>query len=761
MRRFKKMALLLAPVLVATSVGCATQSLHVSSFKFPTKQKHAAMPAIKTNQATAATGTTKKSPAPQAKRPAVHADRNSRLIALAEKHEQDGNIDLAKRLYQHLAVQQPQNTAIRERLARLNSSTPSKGTTTPHLKAPSTRFASSAPISTHKTGPSSRTATAQQPTQAASQETRKKELLAAMQRRQQAKTAPGRISLPDSVEPIPNADGTVQQNGTSAASQVPSDSEQAEKSPLPTWDLTDVNSTASTATPADAIGNHSTQKASTRSSQELDAVATSESPFFEEVSEPSQRGEPSLSKAEDLLNDHLVMEIVPGKTAEKSPATAQAEEKPVLPVIVPKPKINAELARSAASEPTAEESKTKPVHSGQTPFQVANKAARDEHRHASDGAWWDSVFEDEVDVESAPTVVAETEPAQDESGYDWEPISLAEKFDPRVKSNEPKAIEIDTSSTAENQSVTKWTPTGHRADQADKPAKKHSAVSAEFHQPLSVVSSTPVLQQAPAIARSPKADQPAVVIEDQSWRTTSLVRYCDGIDPSLVPLVRMLDSETESKRIAGLTRLSGHGTEAKLSQGAIRVLLADPSELVQAHAAAAFRNVSGDALRPIAKLTHLLESEDSGVIELAAYHLGRMESEATAAIDALHTARDSEQGITRLHVAEALTRIDPNETESLDILLESLQTGDEKTRWFVAVTLGNVSNDHTTTVVEALIHSLRDDAATVRSAAALSLGGLGKAAFPSINLLTELAETDTQEVKEAAHTALACLDSIK
>lgn len=241
------------------------------------------------------------------------------------------------------------------------------------------------------------------------------------------------------------------------------------------------------------------------------------------------------------------------------------------------------------------------------------------------------------------------------------------------------------------------------------------------------------------------------------WQRTSLARLCPELKPELDPLVRRLDGSNEDDRIAALIELADMGADAETAKLAIRALHDDENELVQIYAAAATRSIESDAWDSVKVLTRNLASEDSEVVHLAAYTLGKIGPEAMDAADALSDLRDAELNVTSLYAAEALTRITPHDGRSFDRFTKALESKDADLRWFAAVTLGNSTQLNQERAVIALAEALQDDHPNVRTAAALSLGGFGGGAQPVMEKLKHAAEFDTPEVREAARTALACL----
>lgn len=263
-----------------------------------------------------------------------------------------------------------------------------------------------------------------------------------------------------------------------------------------------------------------------------------------------------------------------------------------------------------------------------------------------------------------------------------------------------------------------------------------------------------------AVAQVESAD-PADAATASEWSPTSMLRLCDDLPERLVPLVQALESVSPSERCDALFSLGQLGAQAQPASLAVRALLDDPDARVRSHAAGALRNIHGDAWDAVHVLAGLLKNGDAETVRFTAYLLGQMGPEAMDAVLPLESLRDSSSGLTRLHAAEALVRIAPDDSGSLKVLTEGLALEDSQLRWFSALSLGSVSNSQKPAAVAALKNALHDPDANVRVTAALSLGGLGTSARSAMNDLEHVAKFDAPEVRQAAVAALACLHDAK
>jgi HEAT repeat protein len=256
---------------------------------------------------------------------------------------------------------------------------------------------------------------------------------------------------------------------------------------------------------------------------------------------------------------------------------------------------------------------------------------------------------------------------------------------------------------------------------------------------------------------APESSKLPEVIPSGDWQKTSVARLCDSIPDEFAPAVALLDHADPDQRIAGLSELAGHAEAAQPVAPAVRALLKHDDAAVRAHAAEAIFAIEGDAEAATSTLSALLSDSDEAIVQLSCYLLGRMGAPAEEAVPGLEVTLAQASGVTHLHAAEALVRIVPKHEEACIALTRSLESDDRNERWFGAVALGSVTGEQRAEATLALKAALHDSESDVRTAAALSLGGLGVSAEGAIEDLEQIALFDEQGVRDAASTALACL----
>ena len=228
-------------------------------------------------------------------------------------------------------------------------------------------------------------------------------------------------------------------------------------------------------------------------------------------------------------------------------------------------------------------------------------------------------------------------------------------------------------------------------------------------------------------------------------------RLSDSVADSINPFEAPLDEEH---------RWAHHeapSVETPVHNDPLESLPPKSEPIARAEAAWEIYETTGNADQAVVVLTGLLSESESDVVELSMFLLGRMGEDAEAASSQLVTMRDNGDGSARLHAAEALARISSDDVKSVAILVDGLLKGDPESRWLCALALANVGTEHQSLAVNALILALNDVDPTVRSVAALSLGGMGQAAQAAVPQLRETSHDSSAEVRDAAITALACI----
>lgn len=137
-------------------------------------------------------------------------------------------------------------------------------------------------------------------------------------------------------------------------------------------------------------------------------------------------------------------------------------------------------------------------------------------------------------------------------------------------------------------------------------------------------------------------------------------------------------------------------------------------------------NDDDEGVRTAARLTleGYLQSKEPGLLAVTAYMLGRVGPQADALLPELRRLLNTGRGLDRMQLAEAISRIDPNDIAAVDVLTAALSDSDATVRRQAAFALGSVSARHIGRVKRPLSHAIEDRDEQVRQAARLTLSGL-------------------------------------
>lgn len=159
----------------------------------------------------------------------------------------------------------------------------------------------------------------------------------------------------------------------------------------------------------------------------------------------------------------------------------------------------------------------------------------------------------------------------------------------------------------------------------------------------------------------------------------------------------------------------------------------------------------------IAGLLH----RDANIRSVAAFELGRLGRHGRRAIPQLERAlRNEKTGFVQVRLAEAVARIDTENTPAFRLIVDALQAEDFKTRW-EAVCAADVALRGAEAIrrdtVERLTEMLEDLNPKMRAMAALKIAQFGTEAAPALPALVNAAQQGDASLKQAANAALAVL----
>ncbi|MED5399690.1 MAG: HEAT repeat domain-containing protein [Planctomycetota bacterium] len=165
---------------------------------------------------------------------------------------------------------------------------------------------------------------------------------------------------------------------------------------------------------------------------------------------------------------------------------------------------------------------------------------------------------------------------------------------------------------------------------------------------------------------------------------------------------------------------------------------------------------SGD---PAARMTliGMVDSAPDFEASLAAYTLGTRAKGHADIMAALGHQLRLRGGVAKVHMAEAMLRLDGNHVTATDALLKLSASEDKRVRMMAAFSMQSATKTQKERCIAALIKVLKDSDSDVRASAALALGAYGpeaKRAIPAI--VTVIHDVDPGTAR-AAGVALQCV----
>ena len=142
---------------------------------------------------------------------------------------------------------------------------------------------------------------------------------------------------------------------------------------------------------------------------------------------------------------------------------------------------------------------------------------------------------------------------------------------------------------------------------------------------------------------------------------------------------------------------------------------------------------------------------------LAAYMLGTRTTGQDAVLFSLGEQLAARQGFARVHVAEALLRLDGAHVAATDALIEMASASDKEVRMMAVLAMQSAVATQRDRCIQILIRLLADGDNDIRAAGALALGGYGRSARVAVPALMKLVRDKNADTARAAGVALRCV----
>ncbi len=248
---------------------------------------------------------------------------------------------------------------------------------------------------------------------------------------------------------------------------------------------------------------------------------------------------------------------------------------------------------------------------------------------------------------------------------------------------------------------------------------------------------------------------------DENWRAAGRVRIQSEQttlhSEEFKQIAELIHNQNAKVRLQGLRLAVQNGKVVPEIVALVESLLNDDDQVVRAHAATTLYQWKQSPERVVETLSSVLSSQNENARQFAAMYLGDMNDQKQKIIPVLETHLLSAQGMTALHLSEALLKLEPANVNAVSRLTALMRDSNVEVRWLSAHALGAVQGELQPYAVEALRGGLRDVDSQVRATSALALGGLGSASQVAVAELNFMLEHGETNVKDAAKIALDCI----
>ncbi len=189
--------------------------------------------------------------------------------------------------------------------------------------------------------------------------------------------------------------------------------------------------------------------------------------------------------------------------------------------------------------------------------------------------------------------------------------------------------------------------------------------------------------------------------------------------------------------------------------------LAIPAKSVAEQIADAAADLAADSNDAAARsvLVDAVSTSPDVEASLAAYMLGTRATGHPDVMKALGEQMSSRTGVARVHMAEAMLRLDGNHVTATDTLVGIVSSkANTEERMMAAFAMQSATVVQRQRCISTLIKALDDSESDVRAAAALTLGAYGPAAKTALPALVRLIHDENIDTARAAGVALQCIE---
>ena len=139
------------------------------------------------------------------------------------------------------------------------------------------------------------------------------------------------------------------------------------------------------------------------------------------------------------------------------------------------------------------------------------------------------------------------------------------------------------------------------------------------------------------------------------------------------------------------------------------------------------------------------------------YMMGTRTTGHDAVVFSLEEQLAVRKGFARVHVAEALLRIDGTHVAATAALVELVSASEKEVRMVAVLAMQSAVETQRDRCIQILVGLLSEGDSAIRAAGALALGGYGRSARVAVPALMKMARDENVDAARAAGVALRCV----
>jgi hypothetical protein len=250
------------------------------------------------------------------------------------------------------------------------------------------------------------------------------------------------------------------------------------------------------------------------------------------------------------------------------------------------------------------------------------------------------------------------------------------------------------------------------------------------------------------VARSPKK-----ILDSTRSALEKIRRKIAGQPPRPAPIILAGGEKNGRKLFPGRSPLWDR-LDPSLRGLADVMVLSPPEKLATGHQSLV---PGADDAAAVTLLVDAVTYTPDAESALSAYLMGTRTTGQNSVMISLGEQLAARKGFARVHVAEALLRLDGNHAAATDALIEMVSASEKEVRMLAMLAMQSAVATQRDRCIQVLVRLLSDPDSDLRAAGALALGGYGRSARVAVPALMKLVHDRNVDTARAAGVALRCV----